>query len=241
MIPDVLITVTGPSGVGKTSLRKRILENEAYKKRLEAMLGKPVIALVTSTTRKKRENEVNAIDYFFIENTSFEGGIQAGLFAEYQKVYKEPVRYYGLHNSQLELAKRHMSIGFVVTDVDGAHKFREAENVMAASGYENSYENSASPDQKRGYIHIPAGFASIVIGVVAPVETCQERLEARDGEFDPKDRESRIARLKYEYEETKKLPWLENIQELDDAIESFFVLLESELKRLNLGIYAKVA
>ena len=56
--PQPLLTViSGPSGVGKDSVL------QGLKKR-----SLPMHFVVTATTRPRRENEVNGVDYFFAQN-----------------------------------------------------------------------------------------------------------------------------------------------------------------------------
>ena len=59
-----LVLFSGPSGVGKDTLLDILLEK------------KPEIRhSVSITTRKKRENEVDGVDYFFISRDRFENMI----------------------------------------------------------------------------------------------------------------------------------------------------------------------
>jgi len=56
-------------------------------KRLDAFLS------VSATTRPRRENEVDGVDYHFLSTEEFEKRLQRGEFLEYAKVYGG--RYYG--------------------------------------------------------------------------------------------------------------------------------------------------
>ena len=62
----------GPSGVGKTTLLKKILETPL-----------PLKELITYTTRKMREGEENGRDYFFVSREEFEEKIKEGFFVEW--------------------------------------------------------------------------------------------------------------------------------------------------------------
>lgn len=77
----VLLIISGPSGVGKTTICKRL------ESRLDAFLS------VSATTRKQRENEVHGRDYYFVSREDFEKCIQEGRCLEYAKVYGG--NYYG--------------------------------------------------------------------------------------------------------------------------------------------------
>jgi guanylate kinase len=83
-----LFVVVAPSGAGKTSLVKALLEKE------------PNIKLsISYTTRKPREGEVNGRDYHFADRTAFEKMIVQGDFLEYANVYGN---YYGTSKRWIE-------------------------------------------------------------------------------------------------------------------------------------------
>ena len=83
-----IIAISAPSGTGKTSIVKRII-NEIP----------GLVFSVSATTRKKRENEKNGIDYFFISEIEFEEKIEKNEFVEWEKVYDY---YYGTFKSIIE-------------------------------------------------------------------------------------------------------------------------------------------
>ena len=68
--------VTGPSGTGKTSLVRALLD------------GLPALELSTShTTRAPRPGEVDGIHYHFVDHAAFEGLIAADDMLEYANVF----------------------------------------------------------------------------------------------------------------------------------------------------------
>lgn len=75
-----LFVVSGPSGAGKGTVCKRLLEE------IEATLS------VSMTTRAPRPGETDGEDYFFASNEEFERVIASNGFLEYAKVYGN---YYG--------------------------------------------------------------------------------------------------------------------------------------------------
>ena len=83
-----IIVISAPSGTGKTSIVKRII-NEIP----------GLVFSVSATTRKKRENEKNGTDYFFISEKEFEEKIEKNEFVEWEKVYDY---YYGTFKSIIE-------------------------------------------------------------------------------------------------------------------------------------------
>jgi len=76
-----LVIVSGPSGVGKTTVCSQVV------RRLDAFLS------VSATTRPRRDNEVDGRDYVFISKAEFERLLTEGEFLEHAQVYG--VQYYG--------------------------------------------------------------------------------------------------------------------------------------------------
>ncbi|WP_086934222.1 guanylate kinase [Agarilytica rhodophyticola] len=71
-----LYTVSAPSGAGKTSLVKALVESTT-----------DVKVSVSHTTRAKRPGETDNIDYHFIDNARFEEMINKGAFLEHAQVF----------------------------------------------------------------------------------------------------------------------------------------------------------
>ena len=78
----MLIVLSGPSGVGKGTVRKAIFDQP----------GNDFQYSISMTTRKPRPGEVNGKDYFFVSKEEFEQKIQAGEMLEYAKYVDN---YYG--------------------------------------------------------------------------------------------------------------------------------------------------
>ncbi|MGE5264492.1 MAG: guanylate kinase [Acidobacteriota bacterium] len=74
--PPLLVIVSGPSGVGKDAALKRMRE-----------LNYPFYFLVTNTTRPKRAEEVEGVDYHFVTQEQFGEMEQRGEFLERAVVY----------------------------------------------------------------------------------------------------------------------------------------------------------
>ena len=72
----LLIVVSSPSGAGKTSVCKKILEN-----------NNSIQISISATTRKPRQNEVDGIDYNFISREDFQNKILNNQFLEYAEVF----------------------------------------------------------------------------------------------------------------------------------------------------------
>ncbi len=75
-----MIVFSSPSGAGKTTLVKLISNN------------KNNFISVSHTTRSPRSNEINGIDYYFIDKNQFQKLIKEKEFLEYAKVFGN---YYG--------------------------------------------------------------------------------------------------------------------------------------------------
>ena len=92
MSRGTLFIVTAPSGAGKTSLVKALIEQE---QRLRVS--------VSHTTRAKRPGEVDGVNYHFVDKSEFMEMLQAGAFFESAEVYGN---HYGTSqlwvNEQLE-------------------------------------------------------------------------------------------------------------------------------------------
>ena len=78
---NILVILSSPSGVGKTTLTKKIQQKYHNFK-----------ISVSHTTRTPRSNEVNGIDYHFITKKEFEKLINEKKFYEYAKIFEN---YYG--------------------------------------------------------------------------------------------------------------------------------------------------
>jgi guanylate kinase len=82
-----IIAVSSPSGGGKTSVVKKILKDFPE-----------IVFSVSATTRPKRSNEVNGVDYHFISDKEFENKIKKNEFIEWERFYDY---YYGTLKSTI--------------------------------------------------------------------------------------------------------------------------------------------
>ncbi len=78
---NVLIVLSGPSGVGKGTIAKKLTQK--YKN---------ISLSISCTTRKPREGEVNGREYFFIDKEEFLEKIDKDGFLEYSNHFEN---YYG--------------------------------------------------------------------------------------------------------------------------------------------------
>ena len=102
----VLLVLSGPSGVGKTTVAHRLLEANAN-----------LLRMVTCTTRVPREGEVDGKDYHFLTETDFLAQIRAGGFLEHAEVYGNR---YGTLKASVQDALAAGRDVLIVNDVQGA-------------------------------------------------------------------------------------------------------------------------
>ena len=111
-----LIIITAPSGAGKTSVTKYLLNKIPR-------LG----FSVSATTRKPRSNETDGIDYYFITEEAFHKKIQDDDFIEWEMVYEG--KFYGTFRSELERIWKENKVPLLDIDVKGAiHVFEQFDN-----------------------------------------------------------------------------------------------------------------
>ncbi len=96
-----LFIVSGPSGVGKTTICKKVA----------TQLG--LYYSISFTTRKKRSGEKEGVDYYFVSETQFKNMIKNGEFLEYAKVHDA---YYG--TSKKIIAEKLAAGISVIMDLD---------------------------------------------------------------------------------------------------------------------------
>ncbi|MDO8053894.1 guanylate kinase ['Crotalaria aegyptiaca' phytoplasma] len=103
----MLIIISGPSGVGKGTVKKLLLE------RIENNL----VYSVSMTTRSPRINEKNGKDYFFVSNQYFKDKIKENYFLEYNEFIGN---YYGTPKIKvMEELKQNKDV-LLEIDVQGA-------------------------------------------------------------------------------------------------------------------------
>jgi len=99
---SVMVILSSPSGAGKTTLAKKIQQRFLNFK-----------ISVSHTTRKPRSNEVEGIDYFFVDHEEFKKQIIKNQFFEHAKIFDN---YYGTSkNSVNSLLEKNNDILF---DID---------------------------------------------------------------------------------------------------------------------------
>ena len=106
-----LLIVSAPSGAGKTSLIKALMEQD---QRVEVS--------VSHTTRPQRPGEVEGVNYFFISTETFHEMREAGAFFESAEVFGH---FYGTSLTQLEVRLSDGADVILEIDWQGAEQVRK--------------------------------------------------------------------------------------------------------------------
>ena len=107
----VLLAVSGPSGVGKGTIVKTIINRRA-----------DVVESVSCTTRAPREGEIHGKHYFFLSREEFERRIAEDDFLEYNEHFGN---YYGTPKSFVKEALKEKSV-IMEIEVVGALNAKKA-------------------------------------------------------------------------------------------------------------------
>jgi guanylate kinase len=107
-----LFVIAAPSGAGKTSLVRALLEREPHLR-----------FSISYTTRKMRPTEQHGRDYFFVDHVAFERMVENGEFLEHAKVFDN---YYGTSKSQVQNILDGGDNVILEIDWQGAQQIRKA-------------------------------------------------------------------------------------------------------------------
>ena len=112
---SIALVISGPAGVGKTTLCDRLLLD------FETQLTR----VITVTTRHPREGEADGKDYLFIPKLEFEDLVEVDAFIEYAKIHDN---YYGsLKKTFLELFQKDQDV-LLNIDVQGTTSLKNLES-----------------------------------------------------------------------------------------------------------------
>ena len=111
MPQGTLFIVSAPSGAGKTSLVRELIES------LDG-----IRVSVSHTTRAQRRGEVDGVNYHFVNSAEFEAMISQGEFFEYAQVFDN---FYGTSRSAVEALLKAGQDVILEIDWQGAQQVRE--------------------------------------------------------------------------------------------------------------------
>ncbi len=88
----MILVLIGASASGKSTVEKILHSRYGFKK------------IISYTTRKPRNGEVNGKDYYFIDNDTFDDMLKQGLFAEYDE-YSQERKYGTLKSDYIDMGE----------------------------------------------------------------------------------------------------------------------------------------
>ena len=114
MAEPQLIVFTAPSGAGKTTIVRHLLQRYPHY----------LMFSVSAATRQRRPHETDGVDYYFMDSDTFKEHIRLGHFAEWEEVY--PGQFYGTLTAEID---RILTLGKSILfdiDVQGALALKKA-------------------------------------------------------------------------------------------------------------------
>jgi guanylate kinase len=116
----IMVILSSPSGVGKTTLTKKIQQkHQSFK------------ISVSHTTRSARTNEIDGIDYFFISKDKFKKLIKEDKFYEYAQIFGN---YYGTLKKNVDDTLKNNDILFDI-DWQGTKQLSKFKNLKLIKIY----------------------------------------------------------------------------------------------------------
>ena len=111
---NIMIILSSPSGVGKTTITKK-LEQKYQNLKIS----------ISHTTRSPRSNEIDGVDYNFITKKKFEELISKKKFYEYAKIFEN---YYGTLKQNVDEISKNYDILFDI-DWQGTKQLSKFKNL----------------------------------------------------------------------------------------------------------------
>lgn len=183
----MLVILSGVSGAGKDTIKKELI------KRMEN-----VVSLPSYTTRNKRNDEEEGLQYHFISKAEFKEKIKAGEFYEYD-IHHE--HYYGtsrkLMNEKIESGK------IIVKDIE-------------VNGTE-SLINILAKDTK-----------IVTIFLKVSRQELKNRLICRGDNLSEEEIELRLSRLDYEESKINKYDYVIKNDDLEKSLDIIMAIIKNE-------------
>ena len=108
-----VIVIAGPTGVGESTVTKKLIERHSN-----------FVRLVTATTRPPRLGEKEGVDYYFFSKEKFQDELKKGNILEYTYIENRDV-YYGSYKPDLEAKLKKGLTVIVNPDIVGARYYKE--------------------------------------------------------------------------------------------------------------------
>lgn len=114
---SIFFVVTGPSGVGKTTVMESLLEKDDR-----------LTYSISHTTREARPDETHGEDYYFVGESEFEDLREQDGFLEWAEIYGD---YYGTSRKEVAAIREEGLDPFLDIDVQGAEQLRSDPELEA--------------------------------------------------------------------------------------------------------------
>ena len=111
MRQGLLIVISGPSGTGKGTVCKELLQQEAQ-----------LLYSVSATTRQPRQGESDGVEYFFVDKQKFQDLLATDGMLEHAEVYGN---YYGTPRRKVEESLQMGNDVLLEIDIQGALQVKE--------------------------------------------------------------------------------------------------------------------
>ncbi|MBP5694315.1 MAG: guanylate kinase [Bacilli bacterium] len=112
MMKGLLIVLSGPSGVGKGTVRKVLMQDESLN----------IAFSISMTTRAPRNGEVDGVEYFFVSEETFQENIKNGELLEYARFVGHS---YGTPRSYVEKLRNEGKNVLLEIETNGARQVME--------------------------------------------------------------------------------------------------------------------
>ncbi len=107
----LILVISAPSGAGKTTLCKRLLQ-----------VSSSFTSSVSFTTRRRRENEIEGVDYYFVSQKEFGKMVEEGKFVEWAEVHGQ---LYGTSANLLDQRIKEEKDVLLEVDVKGGSQIKK--------------------------------------------------------------------------------------------------------------------
>lgn len=117
-----MLVVAGPSGVGKSSILKRV----------SRMYPNDYIRAVSHTTRKRRNGEMDGVDYHFVSESELHSLMQSERFIAVSRVFGN---LYGLRLRDIQRIRDRFAIPYVELTLSGVHDVQQIKELHKGAQY----------------------------------------------------------------------------------------------------------